>query len=514
MARNYNLAFLSTAAAACVCVCVSSCNKEETPSEPARHTATLQASAAGDETTRSIFDAHGKFYWLPSDAIGLATENADGTTTFSELTLEKTSQIATSGVFSGKIEGSAGKYAVYPYNAAHKLSGTTLTYNLPASYDYDDLDADYFTSVTTSYINSANAPAYGVITTGDNGSLSTQFKHLGGVLCIKLDYIPATNGHITIIADRKITGDFSVNLKDATPQIKTSDDATSSTEDKVTINWAGVTQSSSGGVFYFPMPTGTFNVSVEVGYHSGNFGEMARVSKSREVTITRRLMKRVSLTYETMAKDSYYIYGGHKFIDLGLPSGLLWAETNVGADNCYASGGYYAWGETATKSEYVAPPSSYNKYNDDDDKTVLELTDDAAAVNWGTYVETKLVTYCRMPSMKDWQELHDNCKIGDDTNYYGRTYVSKKDGNTNSIFLIAGGFILGGTNYNDRYEPEGFYWSRNLGDVPDYPYAFIFSGTSDHTRIGFKDGKGNDYEDYRYKGFSIRPVVSIKEIGY
>ncbi len=510
MARNYNLAFLSIAAA--VCVCVSSCNKEEIPSEPARHTVTLQASAAGDETIRSIFDAQGKFYWLPADSIGVATVKGDGTTTFSKL--KYTDQVIYETVeFSGDVEGTVGDYAVYPYNAAHKLSGTTLTYNLPASYKYTVLDTDYFSRSLTSYHNSANAPAYGVITTDANGGLSTQFKHLSGVLCIKLDYIPATNGHITIIADRKITGDFSVNLEDATPQIKTSDDATSSKENSVTINWTNAVQGQSG-VFYFPMPTGTFNVSVEVGYHSIYFGEMARVSKSREVTITRRLMKRVSLTYETMAKDSYYIYGGHKFIDLGLPSGLLWAETNVGADTRYDSGGYYAWGETATKSEYVAPPS-YNKYNDDNDKTVLELTDDAAAVNWGTYVGPNLVTYCRMPYKAEWQELHDYCnRNNDDASIYGRTYVSKKDGNTNSIFLIAGGFILGGTNYIDRYEPEGYYWSRNLGDVPDYPYAFIFSSTSDHTRIGFEDGEGKNYEDYRYKGFSIRPVVSIKEIGY
>jgi hypothetical protein len=512
MARNYNLAFLSTAAAACVCVCVSSCNKEETPSEPARHTATLQASAAGDETTRSIFDAHGKFYWLPSDAIGLATENADGTTTFSELTLEKTSQIATSGVFSGKIEGSAGKYAVYPYNAAHKLSDTTLTYNLPASYDYDDLDAEYFTSVTTSYINSANAPAYGVITPGDNGSLSTQFKHLGGVLCIKLDYIPATNGHITIIADRKITGDFSVNLKDTTPQIKTSDDATSSTENKVTINWAGVTQSSSGGVFYFPMPTGTFNVSVEVGYHSGNFGEMARVSKSREVTITRRLMKRVALTYETMAKDSYYIYGGHKFIDLGLPSGLLWAETNVGADNYYDVGKYYVWGETAPKESY-GKITSYSRYNKDGD--VLALDDDAAAVNWGAYVGTNLVTYCRMPSKSEWKELHDSCLIGSNAEKYGRTYVSKKNGN--SIFLPPGGFAIDKNINSSLY--EGYYWCRDLAYAPDYPNVFVFysdyNKDATYTRIGFDDEDDAEKRcDFRYKGFSIRPVVSIKEIGY
>ena len=129
-----------------VCVCVSSCNKEETPSEPARHTVTLQASAAGDETTRSIFDAQGKFYWLPSDTIGLATVKGDGTTTFSELKWDNGMIIDDSGKFSGDVKGTVGDYAVYPYNAAHKLSDTTLTYNLPASYKYTMLDTVYFSS--------------------------------------------------------------------------------------------------------------------------------------------------------------------------------------------------------------------------------------------------------------------------------------------------------------------------------------------------------------------------------
>ena len=484
------------------------CSKEETPSEPVRHTVTLRADAAGNETaTRNTFDSNGQFYWLPSDTIGLATENADGTTTFSELTLEKTSQIAKSGVFSGEIVGSAGKYAVYPYNAAHKLSGTTLTYNLPASYTYDDLDADYFTSVTTSYLNSSNAPAYGEITPDEKGNLSTVFKHLGGVLCIKLDKIPATAGHLTITADRKITGDFSVNLGDSCPQIKTSDDADASCkENTVTINWTRATQGASG-VFYIPMPVGTCYVNVEVGYHSIGLGEMARVSKSREITITRKRMLRISLAYETIAKDSYYIYGGHKFIDLGLPSGLLWAETNVGADNYYDVGNYYVWSETATKDSY-GEIKSFSNYNSDG--AVLALADDAAYVNWGKY--------CRMPSKTEWQELHSNCAQGINSSYYGRTYVSKKEGNSNSIFLPPGGFAIDKNINSSPY--EGYYWCRDLAYAPLYPNAFVFNsdyGNQDatYTRIEYtNENDAKDHSDFRYKGFNIRPVVSIKEIGY
>ena len=483
------------------------CNKEETPSESVGHTVTLQASAAGDETTtKSVFDKQGQFWWLPSDAIGVATVGGDGTTSFSEL--KYTDSVLSKTVeFSGYVEGTVGTCAVYPYNAGHKLSGMNLTYNLPASYTYTEPDTDYYSKGTSSYLNSANAPAYGVIASDANGDLSTQFKHLGGVLCIKLDRIPATAGHITITADRKITGDFSVNLEDSCPQIKTSEDASSSKENTVTISWTRATQGDSGGVFYFPMPVGTFNVSVEVGYHSVNFGEMARVSKSREVTISRQLMKRISLAYETMAKDSYRIYGGHKFIDLGLPSGLLWAETNVGAVNYYDYGGYYVWGETETRSDGYGKQSSYSKYNDDDEKTVLELADDAAAANWGTY--------CRMPSKSEWKELHDSCSIGSNAEKYGRTYVSKKNGN--SIFLPPGGFGIDKNINSSLY--EGYYWCRDLAYAPDYPNVFVFNSdyNSDatYTRIGFKDEDDAEYrENHRYLGYSIRPVVDAKKLGY
>ena len=101
-------------------------------------------------------------------------------------------------------------------------------------------------------------------------------------------------------------------------------------------------------------------------------------------------------------------------IDLGLPSGLLWAKSNMGTTEPTEIGDYYAWGETSTKKEYLN--STYKhfktdkdgaikeilKYTEKDWKTVLELEDDAANANLG-------VGY-RIPTQEDWQELLDNCK--------------------------------------------------------------------------------------------------------
>ena len=90
----------------------------------------------------------------------------------------------------------------------------------------------------------------------------------------------------------------------------------------------------------------------------------------------------------------------HEYVDLGLPSGTLWATCNVGADTPESYGDYFAWGETEPKTTYdwstykycVGEYDRLTKYCSDttygyngftDDLYVLQPSDDAATVNWG-----------------------------------------------------------------------------------------------------------------------------------
>ncbi len=122
-------------------------------------------------------------------------------------------------------------------------------------------------------------------------------------------------------------------------------------------------------------------------------------------------------------------------VDLGLPSGNLWATCNLGAEQPWKYGHYYAWGETQPKSTYDfenynyynSTDSSITKYNYDaakgpvDNKNILEPTDDVAAVLIGANFS--------VPSNDDWIELGNEC-------YWRWTY------NYNDDYTFVSGYII------------------------------------------------------------------------
>ena len=183
-------------------------------------------------------------------------------------------------------------------------------------------------------------------------------------------------------------------------------------------------------------------------------------------------------------------HNGHKYVDLGLPSGLKWATCNVGATKPEEYGNYYAWGETGSKSTLTKYNTSSSK-GTVANKTVLELAADAAHVNWGGK--------WRMPTDAECQELIENCKWTwtDDyngTGVKGRIVTSKTNGN--HIFLPAAGYRNDG-DLNGAGS-HGHYWSSSRST--DYPksawYMYFYSGFV-----------GRYYYDH-YVGRSVRPVLS------
>ncbi len=196
------------------------------------------------------------------------------------------------------------------------------------------------------------------------------------------------------------------------------------------------------------------------------------------------------------------ILDGHEWVDLGLPSGNLWATCNVGANSPEEYGDYFAWGETEPKSDYswstykygsysaaltkYCNNSSYGKNGFTDTLTVLEPMDDVATVNWGNG--------WRMPTFDEIQELNNKCSSVWTTQNgkNGRLFTGP---NGNTLFLPAAGRYEGSSLL--EADSCGNYWSSSLGtDVPYLACRFYFN--SDNAAWG-------DYG--RYFGRSVRPVV-------
>ena len=187
-------------------------------------------------------------------------------------------------------------------------------------------------------------------------------------------------------------------------------------------------------------------------------------------------------------------------IDLGLPSGLKWANMNVGATSPEDYGGYYAWGETEEKDDYSLSTYKWcngsldtmTKYCTDsgygivDNKTVLDPEDDVAHVKWGG-------TW-RMPTLNEQKELLNNCTL-ELTTQNGVNGYTVTGPNGNSIFLPAAGYRNGTGVYDDRGS-NGYFWSSSL-----YIY---YSNLACH--LYFYSGHYDLYGSVRYSGLSVRPV--------
>ncbi len=159
------------------------------------------------------------------------------------------------------------------------------------------------------------------------------------------------------------------------------------------------------------------------------------------------------------------------FVDLGLPSGKLWASHNVGASSPEIAGNYYAWGEIATKSSYTWNNYVWDIDTSDSDATLIG-TDEIGGIptidpSCGETVVYNNTTYLsRMPSYDDILELFKNCTRNEEK-LNGVTGYRITGTNGNSIFLPLVGC------YYDSYTPSkgassgSYYWTSTLSASDD-----------------------------------------------
>ena len=214
-------------------------------------------------------------------------------------------------------------------------------------------------------------------------------------------------------------------------------------------------------------------------------------------------------------KDVTFAEAIELWVDLGLPSGTLWASHNIGASSPEDYGDYFAWGETEPKTDYgwatykhclnsphamtrYCSDSNYGAGNMTDDLTELLPEDDAAAVNWGGN--------SRMPSMEQIQELCNTANTQSEwttrNGVAGCKITSKINGK--SIFLPAAGCVSQNDSYSSPSQTGsfGYYWGRTLCSY-NTEYGDYLEVSS--TRAG-----SSSY--YRNYGQSVRPVLVPQKV--
>ena len=191
-------------------------------------------------------------------------------------------------------------------------------------------------------------------------------------------------------------------------------------------------------------------------------------------------------------------HNGYEYVDLGLS--VKWATMNVGAEIPEDYGDYFAWGETAPKEVYdrstykwcngskntLTKYNTISSYGTVDNKTQLELSDDAASVNWGGS--------WRIPTNTEMTELREQCTWTWITQNGVNGYKVTSKSNGNSIFLPAAGYYY--DNSSNRARSYGYYWS-----------SLLSMGNPDNAWFVYYDTDNKYGEDgNRYYGRSIRAV--------
>lgn len=180
-------------------------------------------------------------------------------------------------------------------------------------------------------------------------------------------------------------------------------------------------------------------------------------------------------------------------MDLGLPSGTLWADRNLGAKTPREAGLYYQWGESyghKLSDGYNFSLRSYQEQGLDNISSDLTGDNDAATLYYGN-------EHIVIPSVDNFKELFNNNNIAmhivvvNDVNCY--EFVSRANGN--SIIVPFGGRIDGTSISLET--TDGFLWSQQYRSAAQS--AAIRMGLSNNPHL---------INGTRYYGMCIRPVFN------
>lgn len=243
--------------------------------------------------------------------------------------------------------------------------------------------------------------------------------------------------------------------------------------------------------FYIVLPVGVLSNGFTLNIYNGTADPIFTKTTTTDLTVELNKVKKMNALEVTVETGDT-----HEYVDLGLPSGLLWATCNVGANSPEECGNYYAWGETQPKDYYgwenylfygegEYPWITCTKYNHNG---LTLLPEDDPATQWGAS--------WRMPTVEDWQELFDNT-TNEWTTQNGVNGVLLTALNGNSLFLPETGWW----NLDEIQFDYSKYWSSSV----DYYWPNVFANIFDvRTWGGVFDIE--IYRESRSAGLPVRPV--------
>lgn len=436
-----------------------------------------------DGATRSsvvISNSGVNFLWEAGDVVGIFPDKGDQVS----FAMDEGAGMQTATFNGGgwALKASSTYAAYYPHNFYNR----DLT-AIPVSYEGQRQDGNASTAHLGAYDFMAAS-----VTTPSNGAVAFDMQHMGALVMLQTDLGEAKT--LTNVALKASTPAFveagTIDLTAMNPHIA----STASTNiHNIPLENFTVADNETSIVYFMMAPTNLEGETLEI-ILSDEDGEYIKYEVAGK-----NFVAGTAYAYTLTEGEKFDTSVTYNAVDLGLPSGTLWADRNVGADAPEGWGDHFAWGETEPKgyyqwSSYKWCNGSYNtltkyctnsSYGTVDGKIVLDLEDDAAYVNMGSE--------WRMPTLSELQELFNNC-TWTWTTQNGVNGYKVTGNNGNSLFLPAAGC----RDYSDLYAAYGNYWSSSLDESsPDYAYVLCF-------------GSGNyfDWNNYdRYYGRSVRAVV-------
>ena len=185
-----------------------------------------------------------------------------------------------------------------------------------------------------------------------------------------------------------------------------------------------------------------------------------------------------------------------QLIDLGLPSGTLWADRNLGATAPEESGMYFAWAETEEKDEY-SRDTYFNTIVDSGLRSPIIVMGDISGTKYDAATVILGPNY-RMPTKKDMIELIKSCNWEEYKSLNGEYGLKATGPSGKYIFLPFCGLKMSTQKYNDM---DGSYWTStahnpNEADSGVYIVKIAFDDKPYHV-VGLS---------HSFLGLQIRPV--------